>query len=358
MTPGRAGSLVDAVGERGILFAGGKGGVGKTTTAAALGLRLATGDGRDAGRREDGERVLLVSTDPAHSLGDLFGAEIGGEETRLGDGLWGLELDPEAETDRYLRDVKRTMREFVRPEMYDEIDRQMEMTRLSPGAVEAATLDRLSELVVEARDDYDRLVFDTAPTGHTLRLLRLPEVMTAWMDGLLESRDRSESFGEILKGTDWEGGDELAYVDRPEKGGRDDRASRIREVLTRRRRKFSRARRLLTDPERCGFLVVVNPDELSVREGLEIRATLDRLEMPLLAVVVNRVLPGEADGDFLGRRREEQERHLERIEREFPDVPGVRVPLLSTDVRGPADLREIASWLGGGGGGSTGGAAD
>lgn len=345
MTLGDGASAIGAAGDREVLFAGGKGGAGKTTTAAALALRLSGGSSGG-----EGERVLLVSTDPAHSLGDLFGAEIGGEETRLRDGLWGLELDPEAETDRYLRDVKRTMREFVRPEMYDEIERQMEMTRRSPGAVEAATLDRMSELLAEARDDYDRLVFDTAPTGHTLRLLSLPEVMTAWMDGLLESRDRSESFGEILEGTDWEGGDELSYIDRPEKEGRDDRASRIREVLTRRRRKFSRARRLLTDPGRCGFLVVVNPDDLSVREGREIRGTLDRLEMPLLAVVVNRVLPEEAGGDFLGRRREEQARHLERIEESFPDVPRVRVPLLSTDVRGVDDLREIASWLAGGGG--------
>jgi len=330
------------VGDLEVLFSGGKGGVGKTTTAAALALRLAEGEpGEGAG----GERVLLVSTDPAHSLGDLFGTEIGGEETRLLDGLWGLELDPEAETDRYLRDVKRTMREFVRPEMYDEIDRQMEMTRLSPGAVEAATLDRMSEILVEGREEYDRLVFDTAPTGHTLRLLSLPEMMTAWMDGLLESRDRSESFGEILKGTDWEGGDELAYIDRPEKEGRDDRASRIREVLTRRRRKFARARHLLTDPGRCGFLVVVNPDELSVREAEEVRETLDRLEMPLLAVVVNRVLPEEADGDFLGRRRREEARHLERIDETFSEVPRVKVPLLSTDVRGVDELREIAAWL-------------
>ena len=339
---GAGDSLLDAVGDLEVLFSGGKGGVGKTTTAAALALRLAEGEpGEGAG----GERVLLVSTDPAHSLSDLFGTEIGGEETRLLDGLWGLELDPGAETDRYLRDVKRTMREFVRPEMYDEIDRQMEMTRLAPGAVEAATLDRMSEILVEGREEYDRLVFDTAPTGHTLRLLSLPEVMTAWMDGLLESRDRSESFGEILKGTDWEGGDELAYIDRPEKEGRDDRASRIREVLTRRRRKFARARRLLTDPERCGFLVVVNPDELSLREAEEVRETLDRLEMPLLAVVVNRVLPEEADGDFLGRRRREEARHLERIDRAFSDVDRVRVPLLSTDVRGVRELREIAAWL-------------
>lgn len=322
------------VGDREVLFAGGKGGVGKTTTAAALALRMA-----------DRERVLVVSTDPAHSLGDLFDREIGGEPTRLREGLWGLEVDPAAQTDRYLRDVKRTMREFVRPAMYDEIDRQMELTRRAPGAREAATLDRISEILIEGPSGYDRLVFDTAPTGHTLRLLSLPEVMTAWMDGLLESRDRSETFGRILRDTGWEGGDELSYIDRPEREGGGERGDRIREILTERRRKFRRARRLLTDPDRCGFLIVLNPDELSIRESRRIRETLQELEMPLLAVVVNKVLPAEASGDFLARRREQEARHLERIDRLFGDVDRVRVPLLSADVRGVDQLREFAGAL-------------
>lgn len=326
-----------SVGGRRVLFVGGKGGVGKTTVAAALALRLA----RD-------ESVLLVSTDPAHSLGDLFGRGIGGEETRLQEGLWGLEVDPEAETDRYLRDVKRTMREFVRPAMYDEIERQMELTRLSPGAVEAATLDRISEILVRDRERYDRLVFDTAPTGHTLRLLSLPETMSAWMDGLLDSRDRSESFGRILQGMDREDevDDEKEDVAEGQgEGVEDERARRIREVLTRRRRKFLRARRVLGDPETCGFLVVVNPDELSVREGEHIRATLDQLGMSLLAVVVNKVLPDDTEGEFLERRREQEARHMERIAGAFSGLPQVHVPLLSTDVRGPDQLRRLASRL-------------
>lgn len=336
-----------SVGDRDVLFAGGKGGVGKTTVASALALRLAGA----------GERVLLVSTDPAHSLGDLFGREIGDSPVRLagaeelggeelGGELRGLEVDPEARTDRYLAEVKRTMRAFVRPAMYDEIDRQMELTRRSPGAREAAVLDRITEVLVEGTTRHDRLVFDTAPTGHTLRLLSLPEVMAAWMDGLLASRDRSETFGEILRDTGWEGGDELSYIDRPEREGGDERADRIREVLERRRRKFLRARRLLTDPDRCGFLLVLNPDELSIRESERVRATLEELEMPVLGTVVNKVLPADGGGSFLDRRREHEARHLERIERLFGDVPRVRIPLLATDVRGIEELREIADRLG------------
>ena len=106
------------------------------------------------------------------------------------------------------------MRSLVKPEMYGEIDRQMSLARLSPGAVEAAMLERMSELMVEAGAEYDRVLFDTAPTGHTLRLLSLPEIMAAWTDGLLRHRDRSDSWNKALgrlgprPGT----GDDLAFL--------------------------------------------------------------------------------------------------------------------------------------------------
>jgi arsenite/tail-anchored protein-transporting ATPase len=174
--------------DRRFLFVGGKGGVGKTTVASALALRMA----------EAGERVLLVSTDPAHSLGDLFDARLGDREREVAPGLLAMEIDPEEEVERYLERVKANMREFVRPAMYSEIERQMELARHSPGTEEAALLDRIAELMGEGAPEVDRILFDTAPTGHTLRLLALPEIMTAWTEGLLKSRDRSDSFGRAL----------------------------------------------------------------------------------------------------------------------------------------------------------------
>lgn len=173
---------------RRILFVGGKGGVGKTTTAAALATRMAEG----------GERILLVSTDPAHSLSDIFDVEIGGREREVVAGLTALEVDPEEQVERYLARVRRNLKSFVRPAMYSEVDRQIELTRYSPGAVEAALMERVAELMDDREGRFDRIIFDTAPTGHTLRLLALPEIMQAWTDGLLRSRDRSDAFGRAL----------------------------------------------------------------------------------------------------------------------------------------------------------------
>ena len=120
-----------------LLFVGGKGGVGKTTMAAALALVAA----------DRGRTCLVVSTDPAHSLGDIFDTRIGGQQTSLGDNLWGLEIDPDAEADRHIGTVKNQMKRLVHPRLYDEVGRQLDLARHAPGATEAALLERVAVLM-------------------------------------------------------------------------------------------------------------------------------------------------------------------------------------------------------------------
>lgn len=334
--------------DRRIVFVGGKGGVGKTTIAGALALRAA-----DAGRR-----VLLVSTDPAHSLADLFDRPIGGEVRPLASGLHGLEIDPEAQVEDYLDGVRRNLKAFVRPPMYPEIERQIELTRHAPGAMEAALLDRVAELVGDRGGEYDHVVFDTAPTGHTLRLLALPEMMQAWTEGLLRSRDRSDAFGralERLKGRRPEGeskeqrgeaaGDDLAWFDTPDDAPADPRARKIRELLLERRRKFTRARRILLDPDATAFVLVLIPERLPILESRKALDVLRGHRVPIAGMVVNRVLPADTGGEFLERRREQEARYLARIDSEFEGLRRIRVPLLEHDVEGLEGLREVAGHL-------------
>lgn len=329
--------------DRRVIFFGGKGGVGKTTMAAAFAVMAA--------RR--GKSCLLVSTDPAHSLGDIFERTIGASETCLDPGLFGLEIDAEAEADRYIGGVKQTMRGLVRPEFYGEVDRQLDLARFAPGAAEAALLERVADLMAHGLRRYDIVVFDTAPTGHTIRLLSLPEVMAAWTDGMLRHEDRSRHLGSILERMGGrrgrETGDELSYIDEAERGAGGeasrDPAARIRASLQARRTRFLRARRLLLDATTTAFVLVLMPERLPILETGRALATLRRFQVPVAAMVVNRVLPLSAAGTFLDKRREQQAFYLDEIERTFAAVPRLTVELFETDVQGLEMLRDIAGIL-------------
>lgn len=326
--------------DRRVVFVGGKGGVGKTTVAAAVALRLA-----DMGRR-----ALVVSTDPAHSLGDVFAVEIGDRERELAPGLLGLEIDPDAQVDGYLADVKRSMRELVQPSMYHEIDKQVELARTSPGAVEAAMLERVAELMIDESGRHDVLVFDTAPTGQTLRLLSLPEIMAAWTDGLLRHRERSDEMASVLGrmrgGSAPRGGDDLSHFDQTEEAREGDpRFARLRETLLRRRHIFGRARRLLLDKQSTAFVLVLIPERLPVLETRRAVEALKRFHVPVAGLVVNRVLPEGPLGDFLEQRRGQEREYLEQIERHLRGLPAVRVPLFGRDVGGVEALREVGRYV-------------
>ena len=316
---------------------GGKGGVGKTTTAGALALVAA-----DAGRK-----TLVVSTDPAHSLGDVFDMSIGGDEVCLDPNLWGLEIDPEAEAERHIASVKMSMKSLVAPKMYGEIDRQLDLARHSPGMVEAALLERMADLMADARRRFDLLIFDTAPSGHTVRLLALPEVMAAWSDGMLGYQDRSRRLGELLKvfGRDHSKEDEFGMIGGSKDEPDNSRDGRIKDILLTRRRKFHRMRELLTDESATAFLLVLTPERLPILESRKTLDVLKRFKVPVAAMIVNRLIPEDAEGDFLRKRRLQEAEYRAEIDRDFESVPKMYLPLLSHDVHGTATLREIGRLL-------------
>ena len=323
--------------DRRILFVGGKGGVGKTTTASALALMAA----------ESGRKVLIVSTDPAHSLGDIFGVRIGNREVALAQGLWGLEIDPDAEAEHHIRTVKASLKRLVAPKMYGEIDRQLDLAQDAPGTVEAAVLERMADLMADATSRFDLVIFDTAPTGHTIRLLSLPEVMAAWSDGMLKHQDRSRRLGQVLKmfGRVQSKEDEFGMIGGGKDEEEDARSTQINEILLTRRRKFHRARELLTDAGTTAFLLVINAERLPILESKKALEVLTRFKVPVAAMIVNRLLPDDADGDFLRERRLQEREYRDEIDREFAALPRVYVPLLPHDVHGIDTLRHIGHLL-------------
>jgi arsenite-transporting ATPase len=288
-----------------------------------------------------------VSTDPAHSLSDIFGERIGDRQTTLAPGLDGLEIDPDAEAERHLVSVKTAMKALVHPRLYAEIDRQLDLARHAPGATEAALLERVARLMAGGESRHDLVLFDTAPSGHTVRLLTLPEIMAAWTDGLLASRARAGRLAASLRhfGGGRHTGDELTMIDAPQDHAPGSTEAGIAERLTTRRRLFQEARAALVDPTAAAFVLVVNPDKLSILEGRRTADILSRFGVPVTALVVNRVLPPDADGAFLGARREQEAHYLQGVGDTFPDLPRLVLPLRPRDVSGRQALAEMAALL-------------
>ncbi|KKO49882.1 arsenic ABC transporter ATPase [Arsukibacterium sp. MJ3] len=325
--------------EKRLLLIGGKGGVGKTTISSALAL-LAT---------HRGKSVLLVSTDPAHSLSDAFNRAIGDKITRLAPNLDGLELDPDRQIAEHLANVSAQLKRFTRPEMYNEIERQMRLTRHSPGAQEAAMLERMANVIELGLRDYDLVIFDTAPTGHTLRLLSLPEAMAAWTQGLLNANKRSEKLGEVLSHLTPKGGRDvsnpLADPSEHATAGMDERNKAITDTLLARQRLLQRTREILTDASQTALLFVLTPEKLPILETGRAVQSLLQEKLPLAGLVVNRILPDSADGQFLVARRSQEKIHLAQIKQDFGHLPRYKVPLQTTDIQGLSALQHIANLL-------------
>jgi arsenite-transporting ATPase len=307
-----------------IVFFGGKGGVGKTTLAAAFALHSA----------EQGARTLLVSTDPAHSTGDMLEVPLGDEASEVLPGLHAVEIDPEAEAERYIAGVKERVRQVASPRILDEVEREIDLARSSPGAEEAALLDRFAEVMRTAGGAYDRIVFDTAPTGHTVRLLSLPELMSRWIDGLVSRRRKVRSLGRMWRNVAGAAAGTAGREDDP-----------VLNALEERQARFRAAREIVTDPKRTAFTFVLTPERLPILETCKAAAALERSRIPVAAVIVNRVLPPDAEGAFLTRRREREARYLDDIDRELAAYPRVRVPLFDSDVQGLEGLRRVVAAL-------------
>ncbi|WP_272977854.1 ArsA family ATPase [Idiomarina baltica] len=323
--------------DRKVVLVGGKGGVGKTTVSASLALLAA----------QQGKHVLVVSTDPAHSLADAFDIKIGDKFTPISERVTALEIDPDREVNAHIDRVTQQMKRFTNPDLFPEVERQMRLSKQSPGAQEAALLERIAKLIDESERDYDLLIFDTAPTGHTLRLLTLPEAMAAWTQGMLRSQNRSEEFEGVLKHLSPKSGKDvhnpMANPDQHASDGLSERSKAVSEQLLNRQRLFQRTRRVLQDAEHTAIVFVMTPERLPIQETERAMKALRAEHLPVGGIFVNRVLPEDADGAFLAKRRVQEAAYLEEIDKTFAQHELVRLPLLSEDPQGLAALSSFSS---------------
>ncbi|MFB6132782.1 MAG: ArsA family ATPase, partial [Halanaeroarchaeum sp.] len=315
---------------------GGKGGVGKTTMAAATALASAP----------DGTSTLVVSTDPAHSLSDVLEQDVPASPTRLREDvpLFGVEIDPERamqETPLFGEggSPMGPLAELLGDDAVDPLaGGQM------PGADEAAAMQLLLTYLDDPR--FERVVVDTAPTGHTLRLLELPELLDSMVGRLMTLRER---LGGLMDGVAGMFGD-----DGPDGDGMDD----LDELADR----VERLRAVLRDPDRTDFRIVTVPEEMAVEEALALRERLSAFGIPVDTVVVNRVMeplsavtdevpeetfvsPDLEHCEFCRRRWEVQQDALETAHELFRGHDVRRVPLFAENVAGERMLRVVAACL-------------
>ncbi|WP_158773108.1 ArsA family ATPase [Cobetia sp. L2A1] len=315
-------------------FFGGKGGVGKTSCAAAQALALA----------EAGEATLLVSTDPAHNLGDLFGP-LDGHPRTIAPQLEVMELDPEQECERYLEVVRQRIAPLVSGERSATVMRQLTLARHAPGTSEAALFDALVEIILAppsplsaGNEQYRHIIFDTAPSGHTIRLLSLPEVLGGWLDGMLGQRKRA-----VAERSLWLDSQDAVSSTSSTGTSADDPIS---EALEQRRTRYAALRVRLTDAHQVRVILVSTPEKLPCLETQRTREALEAHGMTVGGLIINQCLPEMAqpceseagisqarapreaaaeESEWVTTWREQQHHWANELDKAFADRPCLRL---------------------------------
>ncbi|MCG1020892.1 ArsA family ATPase [Sutcliffiella horikoshii] len=287
-----------------IMFIGGKGGVGKSTTASAIAQLLSEGK----------RKVLLVSTDPAHNIGDIFHVKPKDTPLPVSPFLHLLEIDPQTESKRYIDEVKTNLKGLVKATMVEEVHRQIDLASASPGADESALFDKITTIVLEEFEAYDHIIFDTAPTGHTIRLLSLPELMNVWISGLLDKRKKvQQNYTQLLN--DGEPMDDPIF-----------------DKLQARKQKFVKVRDILLDQHKTGYGFVLNAERLPILETEKAINMLDKHDIKVSTIFVNKVIPDHADGVFMENRRKNERPYLQQIHTIFQKQEIIKIPLFEHDI--------------------------
>jgi arsenite-transporting ATPase len=300
---------------RTILYTG-KGGVGKTSVAAATARRCAAA----------GLRTVVMSTDPAHSLSDSLGAELGSEPTEIGTGLYGQEVQAQEEMERHWEAVSGWLGELLIDRGVDGISAE-ELT-VPPG------MDELFSLLQIKRhhdaDEFDVVIVDCAPTGETLRLLSFPDVCTWWLEKVFPFRGRLVAAARPLART---------VLDMSLPG------EAVFEEVERLATNLVAMNGILRDRSRTSVRLVVNPDRMVIKEAMRTFTYLNLYGYLTDAVIVNRELPEEAaEGYFADWRRVQQE-HMELVRSGFAPVPVLTAPHLPREVIGAETLDELGAAL-------------
>jgi arsenite-transporting ATPase len=304
-----------------IAFFLGKGGVGKTTISSTVAWQLS----------REGVKVLIVSLDPAHNLGDVFQKKLTNQKLPLGANLDGIEIDLSAWVARYLKESRDEIKANYAYHNAINVDSYINILKYSPGTEEYAVLWAIEHIYKDYAAEYGLIVFDTPPTALTLRFLAMPSITSLWVRELSAMREKILKKRQTIFSLNPKAGIVKSYSqtsgseDAPVQGAMNKNEDKIYLKLSGIGSRLTELQRLFS---RESYLsVVVNPDTLSVAEALRIREELDKLGVHIHSVSLNKASPEGA-----GRQR---------VEEDFDKCPVFASRLLPEGIRAVSDLGTI-----------------
>lgn len=303
-----------------VLF-GGKGGVGKTTAAAACSVWAA----------QHGRETLIISTDPAHSLSDSLAQDLSGGDIKEVQGipnLYGLEVNPQKEFSKYQESLQSASSSseiagIPGSELLEDLG-----GITPPGSDEALAFAKVLEFI--EKGEHDLVIFDTAPTGHTLRLLSLPDLLNSFFGKLLTFRLKlSRVWGRIKR-----------FFGRGE-----EEEDKTLETLERLKTTIDAAGKELKDKTKTNFVIVMIPELMAIYETERLLSALYEYEIPTSFILVNMVYPDIPDCWFCKARKSMQDKHLKEIKELYDEFAIIEIPLAETEIRGIEGLERIGKIL-------------
>ncbi len=315
-----------------VLFFIGKGGVGKTTCSSAVSTYLSS----------LGYRVLVVSLDPAHNLGDVFMLPLNDRPKEIKKNLFAMELDMERVIRSYLKHLEESMKYMYRYLTVINLEKYFEVLSYSPGIEEYATLEAIRDILFKG-ENWDIIIFDTPPTGLTLRVLALPQIAKIWSEKLIDIRkkilDRRLSIEKI------QGERKFVIEGKEYKLPSQEKDDAVLKELKKYRGEVDFVLKILTDEERTSVVGVMSPEMLSLYETERAKESLNKFKIPLNLIVVNKVIDLELDVPQLKVKMDTQRDTLNKIFQKFKGIDILKISMKETEPRGFEKLKKFGELI-------------
>lgn len=299
-----------------IILYTGKGGVGKTSIAAATACTIA----------KSGKNVLVMSTDQAHSLSDSFNIKLGSEPTKIRKNLYGMEIDTILENEKTWGNLQQYLKKLMISKSSNTIE--AEELLVFPGFEELLSLIKIKE--IEDEGTFDVLIVDCAPTGETMSLLKFPDLFKVWMEKIFPIKKKGAKFVKpIIEPT--------LKIPMPTDETFDD--------IERLYNKIDELHEIMINKDKVSIRIVTTPENIVIKEAKRSFAYLHLFDYNVDAIVINKIFPKESIKGYFAKWENIQKESIEDIEESFKGIPIFKLELLNKEVTEYEMLEEVGETL-------------